>query len=202
MMIAVAEGSERARLAGRLIVVLGPSGAGKDTLMSIARTAYDGREDVLFVRRVITRPADPGSEGHEPMSEDAFDAALDEGRFSLTWAANGLRYGLPREIETHLSAGNVAVVNGSRGAWSVIREVFPGSVSVEVRVDADTLARRLQARGRESRREIEARLKRAAALQDRFLADHVIDNSGDAQIAGAELATLIGKLLAGKSLVE
>lgn len=201
-MTAAAKGSERAHTTGRLVVVLGPSGAGKDTLMSIARAAYAGREDVLFVRRVITRPADPGSEGHEPMSEEAFDAALDEGRFSLTWAANGLRYGLPREIETHLSAGHVAVVNGSRGAWGVIREVFPGSVSIEVRVDADTLARRLEARGRESRPEIEARLKRAAALQEGFSADHVIDNSGDAQIAGAELAALIGKALAGKSLVE
>ncbi|WP_394688816.1 phosphonate metabolism protein/1,5-bisphosphokinase (PRPP-forming) PhnN [Hoeflea sp.] len=181
----------KATVPGHLFVVLGPSGSGKDTLMSHARAALAGQGGVMFVRRAITRPADAGSEDHVAMSEAEFDAAVDAGIFALTWAANGLRYGLPREVMDHLLRGEVAVVNGSRGAWSQIRKVFPSAVSVEIKVDRDVLAQRLEVRGRESRVEIEARLARAAALDSSLEADHVIDNSGAPERAGGELVKLI-----------
>jgi ribose 1,5-bisphosphokinase len=172
---------------GPLIVVLGPSGSGKDTLMSYARKELAARDDVLFVRRTITRPADAGSEDHVPMTDVEFDAAIDRGEFSLTWAANGLRYGLPRAIEAHLGEGKPAIVNGSRAAWGILRQVFPTAVAVEIRVDRSILAQRLQSRGRESAQEIEARLARAAALEAGFEADLVIDNSGAMEHAGRAL---------------
>jgi ribose 1,5-bisphosphokinase len=52
-----------------LIVVMGPSGSGKDTLMSHARAALAAEHKVLFVRRAISRPADAGSEDHLPMTD-------------------------------------------------------------------------------------------------------------------------------------
>lgn len=176
---------------GQLIVVLGPSGSGKDTLMSFARNQLADRSDVLFVRRAITRPSDAGSEDHVAMTDAEFDEAIDEGQFSLTWAVNGLRYGLPRAIEVHLAEGKIAVVNGSRGAWAVIQQVFPSAVAVEIKVDPDILARRLQSRGRESASEIEARLTRASALGARFEADVVIDNSGSVEIGGSALVDYV-----------
>jgi len=172
---------------GQLIVVLGPSGSGKDTLLSFAQSELADRADVLFVRRVITRPADAGSEDHVAMTDAEFDQAIDEGKFSLTWAANGLRYGLPRAIAAHLTEGKLAVVNGSRGAWSVIQQVFPSAVAVEIKVDPDILVQRLQSRGRESAPEIEARLARTSELDSRFEADIIIDNSGAVQAAGSVL---------------
>mgnify|MGYP005811447137 CR=1 FL=1 len=180
---------------GPLVVVLGPSGSGKDTLMSYARDAIGDRTDVLFVRRAITRPADAGSEDHIAMTDAEFDAAIDEGKFSLTWAANGLRYGLPRAIETHLAEGRLAVVNGSRGAWAIIQQVFPSAVAVEIRVDPEILAERLEARGRENASEIEARLARASALESRFDADVIIDNSGEVQAAGAALVAYMTRAM-------
>lgn len=183
--------ADRPSAQGRMIVVLGPSGSGKDTLMSHARAAFEEEGAVLFVRRTITRPADAGSEDHISMSEAEFDAALDAGSFLLTWAANGLRYGLPHEVVEHLRRGEVAVVNGSRGAWSLIRKVFPSAVAVEIKVERDVLAQRLAGRGRESGTEIDARLARAAAFDSSFEPDHVIDNSGAPEIAGAELVKLI-----------
>lgn len=176
---------------GVLLVVLGPSGSGKDTLMVHAQIAFEGECDVLFVRRTITRPASAGSENHVSMNDAEFDAAIDDGRFALSWAANGLRYGLPREIEAHLSGGKVAVVNGSRGAWSAISQVFPTALAVEIRVEPAVLARRLKARGRESDTEIKARLARTAQLQEIFKAAHMIDNSGKVEHAGAKLIKLI-----------
>jgi ribose 1,5-bisphosphokinase len=180
---------------GPLIVVLGPSGSGKDTLMSYARSKLADRAEVLFVRRAITRPADAGSEDHIAMTDAEFDEAIDQGQFSLTWAANGLRYGLPRVVEAHLADGKLAVVNGSRGAWAVIRQVFPSAVAVEIRVDPGILARRLQSRGRESAAEIEARLARALALESRFEADVVIDNSGSVETAGSALVAYVTRTI-------
>jgi len=180
---------------GPLVVVLGPSGSGKDTLMSYARNAIADRADVLFVRRAITRPVDAGSEDHIAMTDAEFDAAIDDGQFSLTWAANGLRYGLPRAIEPHLAKGRLAVVNGSRGAWTIIQQVFPSAVAVEIRVDPGILAERLEARGRESASEIEARLARASALDARFDADVVIDNSGEMQAAGNALVAYMTRAM-------
>lgn len=180
---------------GPLVVVLGPSGSGKDTLMSYACNELGDRADVLFVRRAITRPADAGNEDHIAMTDAEFDAAIDEGQFSLTWAANGLRYGLPRAIEAHLAEGRLAVVNGSRGAWAIIQQVFPSAVAVEIRVDPDILAKRLEARGRENASEIEARLARASALESRFDADLIIDNSGEVQAAGAELVAYMTRAM-------
>ncbi|MCY0095591.1 phosphonate metabolism protein/1,5-bisphosphokinase (PRPP-forming) PhnN [Hoeflea ulvae] len=182
---------------GAFIVLLGPSGSGKDTLISHARRELSGSSDVLFVRRVITRPADAGNEDHIAMTDAEFDAAMDDGQFSLTWAANGLRYGLPRSVEAHLAAGRVAVANGSRGAWDVICRVFPTAMAVEIKVEPEALARRLQARGRESASEIEARLQRASDLTDRLEADIIIDNSGQVEAAGAELTDYIRQARTG-----
>lgn len=187
---------------GPLIVVLGPSGSGKDTLMSYARKELADRSDVMFVRRAITRPADAGSEDHIAMSEAEFDAAIDDGQFSLTWTANGLRYGLPRAVETHLAEGRLAVVNGSRGAWSVIQQVFPSAVAVEIRVDPGVLAQRLQSRGRESAAEIAARLARAAALDTGFEADAVIDNSGPPEKAGSSLVAFMVQAMAAARMSD
>jgi len=180
---------------GPLIVVLGPSGSGKDTLMSYARNEFGDRSDVLFVKRAITRPADAGHEDHIAMSDAEFDAAIDEGQFSLTWAANGLRYGLPRSIEPHLGGGRLAIVNGSRGAWSIIRQVFPSAIAVEIRVEPGILAKRLEARGRESAAEIEARLRRASELEAGFKADVTIDNSGEIEAAGSALVTYMTRVV-------
>jgi len=176
---------------GQLIVVLGPSGSGKDTLLSYARNELAGEADVLFVRRAITRSADAGNEDHVAMTDAEFDQAIDEGQFSLTWAANGLRYGLSRAIEPHLAEGKLAVVNGSRGAWAVIQQVFPSAVAVEIKVDPNILAQRLQSRGRENASEIEARLLRTLVLETRFEADAVINNSGSVEIGGAALADYV-----------
>jgi ribose 1,5-bisphosphokinase len=40
-----------------LIVLVGPSGAGKNSLMAYAREQFDADPTVLFVRRAITRRA-------------------------------------------------------------------------------------------------------------------------------------------------
>ena len=76
----------------RLFFVVGPSGAGKDTLLSGAIAADPA---LHWVRRVITRPESAGGEPFEGVSAPEFAARLARGDFALHWDAHGLRYGVP-----------------------------------------------------------------------------------------------------------
>jgi phosphonate metabolism protein/1,5-bisphosphokinase (PRPP-forming) PhnN len=172
---------------GTLVVVLGPSGVGKDTLLGLAARPLAARSDILFVRRAITRPAHADSEDFLAMSEAEFDHALAEGRLCFSWSANGLRYGLPRAMAAHLEAGGVAVVNGSRAALPAMRKTFADVRVVEIVAEAEAIAARLRARGRESEAEIAARLARAQALARDYAPALVIDNSGEAAAAADRL---------------
>lgn len=151
----------QSKVLGVLVLVVGPSGAGKDSLLDGARRALAGDPRFRFVRRVITRPADAGGEAHEAADDPAFDARLAAGGFALHWRAHGLRYGIPADIGNDIAAGRVVIANVSRGVIDVARAAFPVRVVV-ITAPRDVLARRLTARGRESAADIAERLARAA----------------------------------------
>ncbi|PKP68649.1 MAG: phosphonate metabolism protein/1,5-bisphosphokinase (PRPP-forming) PhnN [Alphaproteobacteria bacterium HGW-Alphaproteobacteria-5] len=139
-----------------IFAVVGPSGAGKDTLLAGALAA---RPDLHLVRRVITRPSETGGEDFEGVSEAEFATRKARGDFALDWQAHGLRYALPRaEVQ---GPGDV-VFNGSRAALAAAGRVFPDLRVILVTAPDALLAARLAARGRESLADIGARLARAS----------------------------------------
>lgn len=145
-------------MVGRLYAVVGPSGAGKDTLMEAARAA---RPDLMLARRVITRPSSAGGEDFEGVTVEEFDRRLDAGEFALHWQAHGLKYGVPITIETALNEGHDAVFNGSRGILPEAYALYPNMGVLLITASTEVLAERLAARGRESREDIARRLARA-----------------------------------------
>jgi ribose 1,5-bisphosphokinase len=176
---------------GRLILVVGPSGVGKDTLIAWCRSRLGEAGGVVFPRRAITRPSGDDAEDHEVVSEDEFHRREAAGGFALGWRAHGLSYGVPASIAEDLAAGRTVVVNVSRSIVDAARRRFPNIRIVHVTAAPDILARRLQARGRESAIDIAARLDRAAAL-DVDGPDVVhIDNSGKPEDAGRELLSIL-----------
>ena len=174
---------------GAFVAVVGPSGSGKDTLIAYARERLAGEAD--FVRRVITRPADAAFEDHDTLTEAAFDEALAAGAFAVTWAAHGLKYGLPASVDDVLERGRVAVANISRGAISAVRERYAVVVAVEVTAAPELLAARLAGRGRESGGALQARLARAAAPEGNGQEFRRVDNSGPVGVAGEALVAII-----------
>lgn len=144
---------------GRLIAVVGPSGAGKDTLIAAARKA---RPDLCFAKRVITRPTSAGGEDFEGVTDFEFARRMETGAFAFHWRAHGLSYGVPIEIEDALAEGRDVVFNGSREALPGIMAKYPRHRVILVTAPNAVLAERLARRGRESRDEIERRLSRSA----------------------------------------
>jgi ribose 1,5-bisphosphokinase len=169
-------------MAGRLIYLIGPSGSGKDSLLDAARARLAER-DCRIVRRVITRSAEAVGEAAQDVSAQQFAEMEAQGAFALSWHANGLSYGIPREIDDWLAAGQAVLVNGSRGHLPQTRLRYPDVLVLLLKVDQAVLRQRLLARGRETVAEIEHRLARNAHFSDRVLAGDdpalcVIDNSG------------------------
>jgi ribose 1,5-bisphosphokinase len=149
---------------GRLFAVVGPSGAGKDTLIAAAAAR---RPDLAVVRRVITRPADAGGEDFEAVDRAEFRRRKAAGRFALDWQAHGLCYGIPSGIDAVLAAGRDVIFNGSRAVLREAAARYPCLKVLHVTASPAILAERLAGRGRESPGEIAERLERAGyALPD------------------------------------
>lgn len=146
-------------MSGAFVAVVGPSGAGKDSLIAAARERLAADPRVVFVRRAVTRP-EGGNEDHACLDEPGFAAALAEGAFVLSWRAHGLGYGIPSAARDAVADGRIAVANLSRRAVDDARRLFPRLSVVVVSAPPEVLARRLAGRGREDPAEIAARLAR------------------------------------------
>ena len=178
-------------MSGRLIYVMGASGAGKDSLLGYARERI-GAAAILFAHRYITRPADAGGENHIALTPDEFAWRQAKGLFALQWDSHGLQYGIGNEIQRWLELGAGVVVNGSRAHLPKALQRYPGLAVVVIEARPEVLARRLAARGRESAAAIEARLARQPAFELTAQVRHTrIDNSGTLEQGGeAFLAAL------------
>ena len=172
---------------GRLVLVVGPSGAGKDTLLGLARQALAADDAVVFVRRIVTREAS-AHENNEQVTPEAFCAAKAAGAFAIDWEAHGLCYALPRTIDADIRAGRIVVANISRTVISALRAAYADVVVVSVTAPPKVLAARLAARGRASDGPLGERLKRSV---DTSGADITISNVGAADVHAAELIAAI-----------
>lgn len=150
-------------MSGRLIYLIGPSGSGKDSLLDAARERLAER-DCVIVRRVITRSAEEVGEDAIGVTPTEFDQQEAAGAFALSWRANGLAYGIPRQIDDWLAAGQDVLVNGSRAYLPEARQRYPELLAILLQVDEAALRQRLLARGRESAEQIEARLARSRSF--------------------------------------
>lgn len=154
-----------------IFAIVGPSGAGKDTLIAGALAA---RPDLTLVRRVITRPSEAGGEDFDGVTEAEFAIRQSRGDFALHWDAHGLSYGIPKAQVT--GPGDV-IFNGSRAALPEAVKVFPGLRVILVTAPDAALAARLAARGRETEADIRQRLTRAAfTLPAGITADRVVND--------------------------
>ena len=144
---------------GRLVLVVGPSGAGKDTLLGLAKAACADDGNIVFPRRVITREAS-ASEENEEVSIGTFQVALTRGEYAMHWEAHGHSYALSRAIDDDIRAGRTIVANVSRTVIGAMRRAYADVVVVSITAPPNVLAERIAMRARSSDGRIENRLRR------------------------------------------
>lgn len=172
-------------MTGTLIYVMGPSGAGKDSVLARARALVPAEAPVVFAHRYITRSPDIGGENHIALSRTEFALRRAHGLFAYHWHAHGNDYGVGREIHDWRTAGLTVVVSGSREHFQKTGGLDSLAHPVLITAPAARLKQRLAGRGRETAVEAAERLDRANAygIDDERLVTIVNDGALDDAVA-------------------
>ena len=151
---------------GRVVVVSGPSGVGKTTLVDrLFQTC-----PLPLVRSVSATTRSPRGEeadgvDYHFVSPERFQALRDEGQFLECFEVfgRGYWYGtLWSEVRAGIQAGKWVVLNIDVHGAAAVMERFPGAITIFVRPSSmEELRRRLELRGTDTPEEIEKRLQRA-----------------------------------------
>jgi len=68
---------------GCLLLVIGASGVGKDSVLKLVQQRFVDHQQVHFLKRVITRPCNPDNEVHDSLTSEEFLQALERGEFAV-----------------------------------------------------------------------------------------------------------------------
>ncbi|ACK71821.1 Guanylate kinase [Gloeothece citriformis PCC 7424] len=148
---------------GRLIVITGPSGVGKGTLVRLLLTRHP--EWYLSVSATTRDPRRGEIDGKDYyfLTKTQFESMIEGGDF-LEWAEYaGNYYGTPRtQVEEHLNQGHSVVLEIEVLGARQIKETFPDALRIFILPPSMTeLENRLRKRAKDSQAVIELRLKRA-----------------------------------------
>lgn len=191
------------------MAIVGPSGAGKDTIMNAVHEVLKNNPEFLFVRRIITRKAginsfndhdetsqNIGNEDNIGVSLEKFFELSQKASFSLQWFAHGIHYGLPMGIVDEVHKGKIVIANVSRAKLGHAKELFGKVYVIEINAPIEILKERLLGRKREKITDIEERLKRAnIPIQLPEGSKYCyIDNSGNVKSAVDKMLSILQSL--------
>lgn len=176
---------------GGFALIVGPSGAGKDTLIGLARTALAGDPRFLFPKRLVTRPRS-AFEDHDTIDAADFESREAKNRFALSWRAHGLGYAVPGEVLASVRPDRIAICNVSRSVVEAARSRLPHAAVIEVTAPIDVLSERLAARGRGEDGDLDARLARSRVVGETRADLTIVNDRDPGEGAGKLLAFLKG----------
>ncbi|HKT45713.1 MAG TPA: guanylate kinase [Gaiellaceae bacterium] len=182
-----------------VIVVTGPSGAGKGTLIREVLSRVPGVAAAVSATTRDRRPGEENGREYSFLTTEDFLARVESGDFlEHVEYVSGHRYGTLRsELERLRNDGQVPLLElETEGALRVKREV-PGAVTIFISARVDELERRLRERATESTGEIGERIALARhQLEQADEFDYVVEND-ELDRAVEELTELVRGLLGG-----
>ncbi|MEH2057810.1 MAG: guanylate kinase [Nostoc sp.] len=148
---------------GKLIVLTGPSGVGKGTLM---RSLLQRHPELYYSVSVTTRSPRPGEtdgKSYYFISRSKFEQLVAEGEFLESAEFAGNCYGTPREaVLNQINSGKLVVLEIELEGARQIRASFPSALSIFILPPSfDELEKRIRSRGQDSEEAIARRLLRA-----------------------------------------
>ena len=194
---------------GWFVAIVGPSGAGKDTIINAVHQALKNNPEFLFVRRTITRKAginsfndhddtsqNIGNEDNIGVTLEKFFELSEKASFSLQWFAHGIHYALPIGIVDEVHKGKIVIANVSRAELEHAKELFGKVFVIEINAPIGILKERLISRKREKITDIEERLERAniPIHLPKGAKYCYIDNSGNINSSVDKVLSILKKL--------
>ena len=169
----------------RAVVITGPSGVGKGTLIRSLREQMPDLE--LSVSATTRRPRTGETQGvdYHFMTDEEFERHVEDGDFVEHADYAGARYGTLRsELETRMASGAPVVLEIEVQGARQVRETMPEAIQVFIAPPSlDALRARLVGRGTDAPEQVEKRLltaERELAAQDEFARVVVNDRLEDA----------------------
>ena len=150
---------------GRLIVLTGPSGVGKGTLMQELLKRHPELYYSVSVTTRSPRPGEINGENYYFISRSKFEQLVAQGEF-LEWAEfAGNYYGTPREaVLNQVQSGQLVVLEIELAGARQIRASFPSALSIFILPPSlNELESRIRGRAQDSEEAIARRLHRAQA---------------------------------------
>jgi guanylate kinase len=187
-----------------VIVVTGPSGAGKGTLIAELLRRIPLLEHAVSATTRERRPSEVDGREYWFLSSEGFERRLQAGDFlEYRIYVSGKRYGtLLSELERIKKAGRVCVLELETEGASSVKRTVPGAVTIFIRAPVEELDRRLTQRATETETEIGERLELAhRQLEQAGEFDHVVEND-DLERAADELERVVRRELALAATIE
>ena len=181
--------SEIMKHPGRLFLIVGNAGSGKDSLLTEVQARWPlSVKPIRIPRRYITRPTH-NSEQYISVTPAEFGDLKRKNRLWLTWHAYDTDYGIPSIVLDWLSRRQRVVVNVSREMIPRLRSTIPDLKVIFVSVPLEITLRRMRSRRREAENEqsFQQRLLRAKENQTLKGADFIVDNSGALDVSTGKL---------------
>lgn len=164
---------------GDVFVISAPSGSGKTTICRNLLRKVEGLELSTSYTTRRKKPGEEDGKDYHFIGDDQFDRMLNLNEFLEYATVYGNRYGTSREIvRSIVSRGPDALLEIDVQGGRKIKEALPEAVLVAIfPPDWETLERRLEGRGRDSREEMETRLQAAVREMRELLSyDYLVVN--------------------------
>ncbi|MCI8911781.1 MAG: guanylate kinase [Clostridia bacterium] len=178
---------------GLLIVVSGPSGAGKGTVLAHTASKYPNLKYSVSVTTRAPRDKEVDGVNYFFKTEEEFQAMKKDGEFLECKSVYGKSYGTPRfYVEKQLGEGyDVVLEIDTEGALEV-KNVYPDCVMVFISpAKRSTIEERLRNRSTESEEQIKLRTQSALKeLKQAVFYDYIVVNE-DAQQGADDIISII-----------